>query len=80
MKKKQTKQEMAAALSPQNREKIVTTDNLLSFIVHPVQYAEVRLAPLKEEEALLNEACLPALTVRCTHSYCAVKLFGCQPQ
>ena len=80
MKKKQTKQEMAAALSPWNREKNFTTDTLLSFIVHPVQYTEVRLAPLKEKEALLNKAHLPILTVRCTHSYCAVKLFGCQPQ
>lgn len=80
MKKKQTKQEMAAALSPWNREKIVVTDTRLSFIVHPVQYTEVRLASLKEEEALLNDGRLPVLPVSCTHSYCAVKLFGCQPQ
>lgn len=54
--------EMAAALSLQNRGEIVMTDTLLSFIVHPIQCTEVRLTPLEEKEALLNESCL------CSHS------------
>lgn len=46
---------MAAALSPQNRGEFVMTDTLLSFIVHPVQCTGVRLTPLEEKEAPLNE-------------------------
>lgn len=53
---------MASALSPQNREEIVMTDILLSFILHPVQCTEVRLTPLEEKEAVMNE---PRL---CSHS------------
>lgn len=73
MKKKQTKQEITAALSPQNREKTIMTDNLMSFIVHLVQYKEDRHSPLKKKEVRQKKALLPDLTVRCTDSYCAVR-------
>lgn len=73
MKKKQTKQEITAALSPQNRGKTIMTDNLMSFIVHLVQYKEDRHSPLKEKEVRQKKALLPDLTVRCTDSYCAVR-------
>ena len=42
---------MAATLSPQNREKIVMTDALLSFVVNPVQYTGVRLSITRERGA-----------------------------
>lgn len=45
-------------LSFQNRDKNAMTDTALSFFVHPVQYIEVRHPPLKEKEALLNQASL----------------------
>lgn len=46
---KKSKHNMAAALSTQDIEKKVMADTLLSYFVHPVQYTEVRLAPLTEK-------------------------------
>lgn len=55
------------------QRKNIMTDNLMSFIVHLVQYKEDRHSPLKEKEVRQKKALLPDLTVRCTDSYCAVR-------